>query len=88
VFGSVTAQDNDADKLLGLIKNAGLGLFGDEESGISTCCQHGGLDVVGDHDGMMALIKKSTGGDDGALELSNSGSEDYADEESILQTVN
>lgn len=71
---SVTAQDGDADKLLQIVKHAGLGLFGDEggpaEVGVpSGGEQHGGVDVVGDHDGMMALIKKSTGGEQpGTLE--------------------
>jgi len=81
---SVTAQDGDADKLLQLVKHAGLGLFGDEQQadvGVpSGDEQHGGVNVVGDHDGMMALIKKVTGGDmPGTLEPA--GSEDYADEE-------
>jgi hypothetical protein len=75
---SVSAQDAEADQLLGLIKSAGLGLFGgDEQNGYgapqSGQPQHGGLDVVGDHDGMMALIKKVTGGE--------AGNGDYADEE-------
>lgn len=83
---SVTAQDGDADKLLGLIKSAGLGLFGDEghaEVGVPAVDnQHGGVDVVGDHDGMMALIKKATGGEEaGTLEPASADSEDYADEE-------
>jgi len=75
---SVSAQDGEADQLLSIIKSAGLGLFGgDEQNGYGAPQggqpQHGGLDVVGDHDGMMALIKKVTGG-----EASNG---DYADEE-------
>jgi hypothetical protein len=75
---SVSAQDAEADQLLGLIKSAGLGLFGgDEQNGYGAPQggqpQHGGLDVVGDHDGMMALIKKVTGGE--------AGNGDYADEE-------
>lgn len=75
---SVTAQDAEADQLLGLIKQAGLGLFGGEEhSGYGApqgeAPQHGGVGVVGDHDGMMALIKKATGG--------AAGDADYADEE-------
>jgi hypothetical protein len=79
---SVSAQDAEADQLLGLIKSAGLGLFGgDEQNGYGApqgdALQHGGLDVVGDHDGMMALIKKVGGGNTGSEE----GSEDYADEE-------
>jgi len=74
---SVSAQDAEADQLLGLIKSAGLGLFGDEQqNGYGAPqgdVQHGGVDVVGDHDGMMALIKKVTGGE--------AGNGDYADEE-------
>ena len=76
---TVSAQDGEADQLLSVIKQAGLGLFGgDETNGYGApqgdAPQHGGLDVVGDHDGMMALIKKVTGAGD-------AGSEDYADEE-------
>jgi hypothetical protein len=75
---SVSAQDGEADQLLDIIKSAGLGLFGaDEQNGYGAPQggqpQHGGLDVVGDHDGMMALIKKVTGGE--------AGNGDYADEE-------
>jgi hypothetical protein len=75
---TVSAQDGEADQLLSVIKQAGLGLFGGEETNgygapQGDAPQHGGVDVVGDHDGMMALIKKVTGGD--------AGSEDYADEE-------
>lgn len=82
---SVTAQDQDAEKLLALVKSAGLGLFGDEAAQADVGVpvgdeQHGGVDVVGDHDGMMALIKKATGGEQpGTLEPASS--EDYADEE-------
>ena len=82
---SVTAQDGEADKLLALVKSAGLGLFGDENAAAEVGVpqgdqQHGGVDVVGDHDGMMALIKKATGGaQPGTLEPA--GSEDYKDEE-------
>jgi hypothetical protein len=80
---SVSAQDQEADALLGLIKQAGLGLFGGEDKpnlGLMPAHDHepaeigaqgDNIDVVGDHDGMMALIKKVTGGHDS----------DYADEE-------
>lgn len=84
---SVTAQDGDADKLLALVKSAGLGLFGDEAPQADVGApvsgeQHGGVDVVGDHDGMMALIKKASGGEaPGTLEPATAGGEDYADEE-------
>jgi len=75
---TVSAQDSEADQLLSVIKQAGLGLFGGEETNgygatQGDAPQHGGLDVVGDHDGMMALIKKVTGGE--------AGNGDYADEE-------
>lgn len=80
---TVSAQDGEADQLLSIIKQAGLGLFGGEEnngygvpqdSGIAH--DHDGIEVVDDHDGMMSLMKKLTGqgGDD-----HDSG--DYADEE-------
>lgn len=80
---TVSAQDADADKLLQLVKHAGLGLFGDEmqaDVGAPTGAdQHVGLDVVGDHDGMMALMKKMSGGEPaGTLEPSDG--EDYKDE--------
>jgi hypothetical protein len=77
---TVSAQDNEADALLGLIKQAGLGLFGDEQpngyeaSDGDQVTSHGDIKVVGDHDGMMSLIKKVSGGSQG-------DSEDYADEE-------
>jgi hypothetical protein len=78
---SVSAQDGEADQLLSLIKSAGLGLFGGEEQNGYGAPQGstqapGGIEVVDDHDGMMALMKKLTGqgGDEG-------GSADYADEE-------
>jgi hypothetical protein len=86
---SVTAQDGDADKLLQIVKHAGLGLFGDEgqaEVGVpSGDEQHGGVNVVGDHDGMMDLIRKATGGGaeeaPGTLEPASAEAGDYADEE-------
>jgi hypothetical protein len=71
---SVTAQDGDADALLAMIKQAGLGLFGgDEPSGYGSPAVAATQPVgdVGDHDSMMALIKK----------MSSTGN-DYEDEES------
>lgn len=75
---SVNAQDGEADQLLALIKSAGLGLFGGEEVNGYGAPQGstqapGGIEVVDDHDGMMALMKKLTGGEP--------GNGDYADEE-------
>jgi hypothetical protein len=74
---SVNAQDAEADMLLDIIKQAGLGVFGGEDKAVvdSPVGSHevGGIEVVDDHDGMMALMKKLSGQD--------TGSEDYADEE-------
>jgi hypothetical protein len=64
---SVSAQDGEADQLLSIIKSAGLGLFGGEETNGYGAPQGstqapGGIEVVDDHDGMMALMKKLAGG--------------------------
>jgi len=74
---SVSAQDGEADQLLSVIKSAGLGLFGgDDSSGMSHAepmtVDNGGepaeigaggaaIEVVDDHDGMMNLMKKLSG---------------------------
>ena len=72
---SVTAQDGEADQLLQVIKQAGLGLFGGDDAGTSGQSSsmslqpadggpeggEMGIDVVDDHDGMMNLIRKVTG---------------------------
>ena len=74
---SVTANDAEADSLMALVKQ--LGVFGDEKpSGYGApegemSHSHGDINVVNDHDGMMALMKKLSG--------QEQGSEDYADEE-------
>ena len=75
---SVSAQDGEADQLLSIIKQAGLGLFGGEDKGFSApeggTGAHGGISVVDDHDGMMSLMKKLSGG-------AETSSSDFADEE-------
>ena len=63
---SVSAQDGEADQLLSIIKSAGMGLFGgDEQNGYGapqgSTQAPGGISVVDDHDGMMALMKKLSG---------------------------
>jgi len=92
---SVTAQDGEADQLLQVIKQAGLGLFGGDDpqqgnsSPMSLQPANGGtgemeIDVVDDHDGMMDLIKKVTGGQDAPAKQgfgNEQGSSDYEDEE-------
>jgi hypothetical protein len=77
---SVSAQDGEADQLLSIIKSAGLGLFGgNEQNGYGapqgSTAAPGGIEVVDDHDGMMSLMKKLSGG--GEMQ----GSGDYEDEE-------
>jgi len=88
---SVNAQDGEADQLLQFIKQAGLGIFGGEEqhqgqsSPMSLQPADGGpeaeIDVVGDHDGMMDLIKKVTGGAGHPEVVAIGGDSDYEDEE-------
>jgi hypothetical protein len=58
---TVSAQDHEAESLLGLIKQAGLGLFGDKNidgygapKDSDVAHSHGDINVVGDHDGMMS----------------------------------
>ena len=70
---SVSAQDAEADQLLGIIKSAGLGLFGGDDAGQPHTGQpmtvgvDGGegpqanIEVVDDHDDMLSLIRKMTG---------------------------
>jgi len=79
---TVSAQDHEAEKLLSFIKQAGLGLFGDEQksdygspAGEISKQSHGDIEVVDDHDGMMSLMKKMAGMEHG----SDDG--DYRDEE-------
>ena len=73
---SVNATDAEAEELKAFVKNAGI--FGDAdevvnpEGDLEGAATHGGLEVVDGHDGMMALMKKISGGGDDA--------EEYADE--------
>lgn len=86
---SISAQDAEAEKLLGFIKQAGLGMFGGEEQsgynapeGGEGVQSHGDIQVVDDNDGMMSLIKKITGMSQGQSdEHDHDHSNDYADEE-------
>jgi hypothetical protein len=86
---TITAQDAEAEHLLAFVKNAGLGLFGDDNadthsSAMSVQPAHGAADEVGaggveigvvdGHDGMMGLMQKLSG-------IQSGGAEDYADEE-------
>jgi hypothetical protein len=80
---SVSAQDGEADQLLSIIKSAGLGLFGGEEKGFNApeggAGAHGGISVVDDHDGMMALMKRLSGGEMSADD-SQEGEEEHSHE--------
>ena len=68
---SISATDEDAQKLLAIVKSAGLGMFGgeahsDEEGSPQMSIQgqenpEADIDVVDDHDGMLSLIRKMTG---------------------------
>ena len=87
---NVNATDQEADKLLSLVRQAGMGIFGGEdEAGMSHAPVIGGaseinapgeIEVVDDHDGMMNLIKRMSniGGSDHQEDYDDG---DYADEE-------
>lgn len=73
---TITAQDQEADELLALVRNAGMGgIFGNDENsensfampnppeigGASEINTPGEIEVVDDHEGMLALMKKLAG---------------------------
>ena len=89
---SINATEGDAQQVLDIIRKAGLGLFGgtDQSSSSSapmTVDTNSGeigagaleIDVVDDHDDMMSLIKKVTGGSQPTQDSQDS--QDYEDEE-------
>ena len=90
---SINAQDAEADKLLAFVKQAGLGIFGGEESTTSAYgapmsadaeggSDIGGISVVDDHDGMMNLMKKLSGmGGEAGPQDSHDYEEEGSDEE-------
>ncbi len=86
---TITAQDQEAEHLLAFVKNAGLGLFGDDNadthsSAMSIQPAHGAPDEVGaggvdvevvdGNDGIMGLMQKLSG-------IQAAGADDYEDEE-------
>lgn len=86
---TITAQDQEAEHLLAFVKNAGLGLFGDDHdhspsSAMSIQPAHGAPDEVGaggvdvevvdGNDGIMGLMQKLSG-------IQSAGADDYEDEE-------
>jgi hypothetical protein len=77
---TVTAQGDEADQLMAMIKQAGLGLFGgdDEQTGsygapMTPDANTPPAGDIGDHDSMMALLQKMT----------TEPGQDYEDEESM-----
>ena len=90
---SVTAQDGEADQLLSIIKQAGLGLFGGDDAGQPqatppmTMDVDGGegpqadIEVVDDHDDMLSLIRKMTGQGPAAGDYEEEGPSDDGKEE-------
>jgi len=67
---NVNATDAEADMLLSLVKQAGMGIFGGDDGadygspevgGASEINSPGGIEVVDDHDGMLGLMKKLSG---------------------------
>jgi len=89
---SVSAQDGEADQLLSIIKSAGLGLFGGEETNGYGAPQggneHGGISVVDDHDGMMALMKKLAGAGEEVSGGDYESEEGHSDEHGHEETCN
>ena len=76
---TISATDEDALKLLAIVKSAGLGMFAndDHQEGDSPQMSiqpqnnpHAEIGVVDDHDDMLGLIRKMTGqGQPGAMEV-------------------
>ena len=98
---SVSAQDAEADQLLSIIKQSGMGLFGGDDAGQSHASQpmtvDGGegpqanIEVVDDHDDMLSLIRKMTG--QGPAQSSDDyeeegGHEDHGHSEGEEETCN
>ncbi len=95
---SITASDADAQTLLGVLRNAGIGMFGGdeqpalaygvasqgEEEPTGTGTEPQPAPDVADGDDMLSLIKKMTGIDMGGSE---EGSDDYEDEEGEEQML-
>ena len=62
---NVNATDAEADTLLDLVKKAGLGIFGgsdEQPAAKDSSDNYGKLDVADDHDAIISLIRKMTGG--------------------------
>jgi len=85
---SVNAQDAEADQLLSIIKQAGLGLFGGDDAGQPQATQpmtvdngagpEAEIEVVDDHDDMLSLIRKMTGQGPAAGDYEEEGGSEQA----------
>lgn len=85
---NISATDADSDAILQLVKNSGIaGMFSGTEttgSGIeggteimpSKSSQHGGIEVVGDHEGMLGMMRKLSGIEGGSSQAPAAGPED------------
>ena len=80
---SVNAQDSEADMLLDIIKQAGLGVFGGEDKAVVDSPvgsrDVGGIEVVDDHDGMMSLMKKLSGQEQSSHDYEKEEGHDHAE---------
>jgi hypothetical protein len=77
---NVNATDAEADTLLDLVKQAGLGIFGgsDEHSAAKDSPDnYGSLDVADDHDAIISLIRKMTGSAHDHEEEEHHGEEEH-----------
>jgi hypothetical protein len=75
---SVTATDAEADNLLALVRNAGMGIFADEQKATSDYgapVSDEGHAEVGEHDSILGMMKKMAGIQDSH----DSAQEDHSD---------
>jgi len=88
---SINATDEDGDKILELVKNAGLGIFNGQEevtgdtvvgAPSSETNTPGEIEVVGDHDDMLSLMKRLSGLEQDTSSVDSSDEEgDYSDDD-------
>jgi hypothetical protein len=81
---TVSAEDEQAQELLGFLKTMNAGLFNEKPEASdygSPEVDHSGIKVVGDHDGMMGLMKKMSDIEQHTHSDPATHSDDYAEEE-------
>lgn len=99
---TITAQDAEADELLALVRNAGMGgIFGGDEGsddsfGMPNAPEIGGaseinapnqIEVVDDHEGMLALMKKLAGNQSAAPAQDFGGDEEGSDDQGNMLSL-